>query len=368
VTGEQASSLRDVVVGSKPMFSLERSKNDTSVMLDFLRAAAAQMVCVGHALNFGAGRTLTFAPSVGVLIFFILSGFVIAHTLDVKSRDHEYDLTTFGIERFARIYTAFLPAILMIALTDYLMQALHMPLVSTDSTDLRTLVGNVTMRQGLPSSWGVSTFGSAGQLTSVAVEFHIYFFVGAIFFLLRVRSILPCAIVAVLFSTMPLGYFSNIPDSDRSLFVIWLAGFAVYYIAKSVRIEQRHASFAAVACVGMVWYWASHRTPNDYDLSNYPAISLAFLALVIFTQAFKAMPDAAVRAIRFAADYSFSLFLIHLTIIKVVLLTGSGSLQIAGSILIANLVSIVFALTLEQRYRRVADYLKISLLRPKASH
>ena len=34
------------------MFILDRSKNDTSVTLDLLRAVAAQMVCVGHGIAF----------------------------------------------------------------------------------------------------------------------------------------------------------------------------------------------------------------------------------------------------------------------------------------------------------------------------
>src|SRR6266496_4912430 len=123
------------------MFSLDRSKNDTSVMLDLLRAVAAQTVCVGHALNFANGTTITKAPAVGVLLFFLLSGFVIAYTLSTKSANDDYGLVSFGIERVSRIYSGFLPAIIMITTADYLMQYLGHPLPG-DPTDLRTLLGN----------------------------------------------------------------------------------------------------------------------------------------------------------------------------------------------------------------------------------
>lgn len=340
------------------MFTLDPSKNNTSITLDFLRAAAAQMVCVGHALNFGSGATVTLLPNVGVLIFFILSGFVIAHTLSTKSQSKTYGIADFGIERFARIYTAFLPAIVLIAAADYLMQYLGQPLPG-DPTNLRTLLGNLTMRQGLPSSWGVSTFGSAGHLTSVAVEFHIYFFIGAIFFLLRGRSILLCVVLAMLFSTMPLGYFTNIPGSDRALFAMWLAGFAAYYVAKSAQLDKRQTRWAGIVFIGLTWYWATHRTPNDYDIQNYPALTLAFFALIIFTQGVLILPEAVIKVIRLGADYSFSLFLIHLTIIKIVLLIPmSVPLRISLAILIANIVAIGFAIAFEHHYRRVAHYLK----------
>ena len=57
------------------MFVLHKSKNDTSVTLDLLRAVAAQMVCVGHGISFfmPAWRPseLPLMQNVGVLIFFV---------------------------------------------------------------------------------------------------------------------------------------------------------------------------------------------------------------------------------------------------------------------------------------------------------
>jgi peptidoglycan/LPS O-acetylase OafA/YrhL len=332
-------------------------------MLDLLRALAAQTVCIGHAINFGNGKTVTNTPNVGVLLFFLLSGFVIAYTLSMKSADDDYGLVSFGIERFSRIYSAFLPAVLAIAAADYLMQYLGHPLPG-DPTDLKTLLGNLTMRQGLPSGWGVSTFGSAGQLTSVAVEFHIYFFVGAIFFLLQGRGVLLCAAVAWLFSTMPLAYFSNNPpDSDRALFVMWLAGFAAYYVVKWMKPDAGQTALSGMAFVGLTWHWATHRTPNDYDISNYPAFALAFLALVIFTQSGRLLGRSVSHIIRTAADYSFSLFLIHVTILKMVfMLPGPAPVKILCGILIANVVSVAFALAFERHYRRIAQMIKDALL------
>ncbi len=57
------------------MLTFNPSKNDTSIALDLLRAVAAQMVCVGHAmLFFGVGDWLKppFVPwmqNIGVLLF-----------------------------------------------------------------------------------------------------------------------------------------------------------------------------------------------------------------------------------------------------------------------------------------------------------
>jgi peptidoglycan/LPS O-acetylase OafA/YrhL len=178
---------------------------------------------------------------------------------------------------------------------------------------------------------------------------------------------LASAIIAVLFSTFPLGYVWSIPGSDRALFVMWLAGLAAYYVASSVKLDQSQSILAAVAFVGLIWFWAAHRTPNDYDLSNYPAFALAFLALIICTQGIRSMPEPVSRFIRFAADYSFSLFLVHLTIVKIILLLPlAAPIKITLAITIANLVAIGFAFAFEQRYRLVATYLKGMLARGAA--
>jgi peptidoglycan/LPS O-acetylase OafA/YrhL len=343
------------------MFSLDRYKNDTSVMLDLLRAVAAQMVCVGHAINFG-GVGYTYLPNDGVLLFFVLSGFLIAYTLDVKSSDPDYTIVEFGIERTSRIYTAYLPALLLIGAATVLARRYGIEM-SGDPTDMLTFIGNVTMRQGLPNRWGVSTFGTAGHLTSVAVEFHIYFFVGAIYFFLIKRRVFVCALIALLFSTMPLAYFSNIANSDRALFVLWLLGFASYFIVKSVR-DYRYASpFALAAFVICGYIWVAQRTPgDDYNLQQYPMLIFAFFSAVVFSQSIRVIPKRFGLLTTLVADYSFSLFLIHLTIVRIVyaLLPEPTCIRIILAVLAANLLSILFAITFERHYRRVARAIKKS--------
>ena len=104
------------------MFILDRSKNDTSVTLDLLRAVAAQMVCVGHGISFfvPAWRTteLPIMQTVGVLIFFVLSGTLITFTLIERSKQPSYGFGTFFLEWFARIYSGLIPALLFVAVVD----------------------------------------------------------------------------------------------------------------------------------------------------------------------------------------------------------------------------------------------------------
>lgn len=348
--------------------SLDSSENDTSIVLDLVRAVAAQLVCVGHAINF-AGLGSTFIPNDGVLLFFVLSGFLIAYTLDRKSSDPDYTIVDFGIERTARIYTAYFPALLLIGVVT-IVAAAHGFELKGDPTDLRTFVGNLTMRQNLPNDWGVSTFGTAGHLTSLAVEFHIYFFVGALYFLLAGRNVVLCAVIAFVFSTMPLAYFSSMPNSDRTLFILWLLGFAAYFTAKPARLAKVGSGFWLAAFAFFCVTWLVQRTPgDDYNLGQYPMLVLSFFSLVMMTQSSKVITSRLAAIVTFAADYSFSLFLLHLTTIRLVYaLLGSTTLASAVlAIVLSNLLAIAFAMAFEQHYRQVASVAKKAVKRGAAS-
>ncbi|WP_213770072.1 acyltransferase [Bradyrhizobium sp. dw_78] len=344
------------------MFSLDRSKNDTSVTLDLLRAMAAQMVCVGHAMNFG--RTgYTFVPNDGVLLFFILSGFLIAYTLDTKSGLESYGLIDFGIERVARIYTAYLPALLLIGAVTVLAERYGIEMRG-DPTNLRTYLGNLVMLQNVPCCWRVSTFGTAGHLTSVAVEFHIYFFVGAIYFLLRRKNMVLCFLVAVLFSTMPLAYFAGIAQSDHALFVLWLLGFASYFTVRSMSGYRECAPFFVFAFLVCLIVWIRQRTPgDDWNIRQYPMLIFSFFSIVVVSQAVRLIPERLGKLITLVADYSFSLFLIHLTILRVIyaLFPQASVARTLIGIVVSNVLAIVFAFVFERRYRQVASAIKVLL-------
>jgi peptidoglycan/LPS O-acetylase OafA/YrhL len=347
------------------MFSLDPAKNDTSVTLNLLRAVAAQVVCVGHAWGVG-GLGKTYVPTDGVLLFFVLSGFLIAYTLDSKSRSSSYRFIDFGIERFSRIYTAYLPAILAIGLATLVLQWYEIEIVA-DPVDLKTFIGNVFMQQNVPCCLSVGTFGTAGQLTSVALEFHIYFFVGALYFLLRGKDVLLCCLVAAPFSFMPLAYFSNIPGTDRALFVLWLLAFASYYVVKKAIEYRPNILFWCVAFVVTLATWLIQRTPgDDASLGQYPMLVLSFFSLVLVSQNVRVIPRRLASLIAVAADYSYSLFLIHLTILRLIFsvwpdVTIWRSLV---AVIVANALAFVFALLFERHYHRVSDWIKAALGRP----
>lgn len=87
-----------------------------SLYLDFVRFSAALLVLFFHANRIHRpGFAFTTFGHEAVIIFFVLSGYVIAFVAAEK----ESSLRTYGIARAARIYSVAIPAILLTAFVDY---------------------------------------------------------------------------------------------------------------------------------------------------------------------------------------------------------------------------------------------------------
>jgi peptidoglycan/LPS O-acetylase OafA/YrhL len=83
----------------------------TSIYLDLIRFSAAMVVLIGHlsGTRFTGGLFWRFGAFMddAVMVFFVLSGFVIGYVVHHK----EKDLTTYVIARTARIYSVAIPAL-----------------------------------------------------------------------------------------------------------------------------------------------------------------------------------------------------------------------------------------------------------------
>jgi peptidoglycan/LPS O-acetylase OafA/YrhL len=245
------------------MFSLDRSKNDTSVTLDLLRAGADQMVCVGHAISFFLSpwrpTSWPLPQNVGVLLFFVLSGFLITYTLVERLKNPSYGFWQFCIERFARIYSGLIPALALIAAIDGLTLYLtNDPAISRYFT-AKTMVANLFMFEGYrgiyPNVLQWSVFGSASPLWTLAIEWHIYIFVASFFFMvIRPRSIPLLIPIALFFGQTPVHFLIGSLQEDgvgRGLFTLWLGGSLVYFVARSSSMGSFPAAapgFSGSAC------------------------------------------------------------------------------------------------------------------------
>jgi peptidoglycan/LPS O-acetylase OafA/YrhL len=356
-------------------FSLSREGNDTSVLLDLLRATAAQMVCVGHGISFFMPQLrengLPRMAAVGVLLFFAMSGFVIAHTLVERSRDPNYGFVHFLVDRFARIYSALVPCLLVVFLIDFVTVSVDSSAVVAYSRTVPSFLANIFMLEGYfglyeqydSMQWQV--FGSAEPIWTLPVEWHIYLFAGAVYFIgARPRSALLLIPIAVIVSGVPVHYAFGAKQPDgvgASLFLLWLGGACGFLLLRDWRWYPPAWISLALAAGATAAFVARTRPSTEYDPAGYPLILLALLGLVCAGQASRRIVSSprAVRVIRFFAGYSFSLYLIHHTLMYPIFLVwpNGGWIEFLPAVIAANLLSAAVAMQTEMRHKAFARWL-----------
>ena len=180
------------------------------ILTRFDKRGAAQLVVIGHGISFTGIAPYLQQPNfpwmqnIAVLIFFILSGFLITYSLAGKAKNDDYQYFNYLVDRSARIYTTFLPALVFVLSIDAISVLLSESGYRYWSAfSVKTFVGNVFMLQDFPGM-PITSFGSARPFWTLAIEWWIYLFVSAVsFFIFKDRS-LPLLACVVVFSVVPL--------------------------------------------------------------------------------------------------------------------------------------------------------------------
>src|ERR1700694_2647810 len=84
-------------------------------LLNLVRAAAAQLVLIGHTTHYYLGGVDSSGrlETMGVLIFFVLSGFLICSSVAQKWHRPDYRFAHYMIERFCRIVVVYVSRFLL---------------------------------------------------------------------------------------------------------------------------------------------------------------------------------------------------------------------------------------------------------------
>ncbi|MBP6096257.1 MAG: acyltransferase [Methyloversatilis sp.] len=364
-------------------------------LLDSLRAAAAQIVLIGHiySLVLRPGHTLGIGD-LGVVVFFVLSGFLIGYTTLNRCSRSDYDLRRYLADRFCRIFVPYLPALVLILLIDSAVFAWTDTRTYIEHYTLQDFVASLLMLQQHPaglffdeilgaSSLKLSTFSSARPLWTVAVEWWLYLVFGLLVF--RARQIVSSRSWQLLFivcASVPL--FNAVAGTGAGLSLVWfvMCGLAWIYWRGRERIDTGIAAimngagpvrgFLRAAPVLLLLLIAARllwtglletRQPFErllfYDFNLYGLIMA--LCVVLFLLEGTTTRGGRSRIARFIADYSYSLYLIHYSVIFMLhafdLTSGSDLLDLLMYLIVCNIAAIMFWYVFERHYRRFGELL-----------
>jgi len=305
----------------------------TSVYLDLVRFLAAFTIFVAHANydRFTGGMPYSqYYFNLGndaVMVFFVLSGFVIAYVANGK----ENSIDTYFISRFARLYSVVLPALILTVTLDYFGSQIEFELYNGDwyetSYPVARFLANFFFVNEL---WFLSIRPfSNGPFWSIGYEFWYYVLFALAFFLKKPIKYILITMVCVL-----------IGPSILLLMPIWLMGVIVFkitstrdipesfgwlllmlsifgYLFYRVNGGQEYILEHTINIVGTEFYenlhWSKFFT-SSYIIGTF--VSMNFVGFVAVSHRFEKFFSLLSKPIRYMASYTFALYLLHYPLLQ----------------------------------------------------
>jgi len=348
----------------------------------YIRFLASQGVVVGHALGFMniTPTCLRGMASYCVLIFFVLSGFLISYSLWYKSRTlPNYTFWSFFKDRFFRIYPPFIGSLLLVVVLDF-------SVIAITGVDfslwmyLKNFVTNIFQLQGFPIAnilyhqYGMEFFyfrhfGSNFPLWTISVEWWLYMFYGFLsFYVLRRPTWSFGRVFLFIFLLItPVYYIFYSTRLEEGLTLYWFLGALItvgLMQQPKDELNQRNVfTFSlSLVCLGLVGF-----SFLGYDVSILIFFLGLFLLIAFSREEVKLVQKWFQRPAKVLASYAYSLYLVHYPImvfcIAVFKLGGSfGNFLLL--VIVSNVIAFLFARIFENRrtylklyenYRRVKD-------------
>lgn len=289
-----------------------------SLLLDLMRGTLSLVVLIGHGFGFFWGYFNGFFPgqlpyiqSVAVVAFFFLSGYLIVGSQLGRTAGAGTGLWQYLFDRTTRVYVTLVPSLLFVVLVDQFFVAftpLELGLVNSYATS-DGLVKNLLLIPSMP-------YGTMRPIWSLMYEWWIYVLFGGVFFL---RS---KPIPAILLMVLGLHYTLQVNGQGEAghIWLVWGVGGACAYAQRQIDWERIPRStlrlaaglFFACAC-------ALYRLTLDaFDIRAGVALSLAFFCLINLGDGFGKVLIPIAGLIRGLAGLSFTLFLIHYSVLTYV--------------------------------------------------
>lgn len=312
---------------------------------------------------------LPYIQNVAVVIFFLLSGFVITYTLLRKNSDPIYGMREYMIDRSSRIFSAYFPALFLIIAFDSLQIYLNgSGYTHWDSFNLRTFVVNLFMLQDFPFLGLGTSFGSARPFWTLAIEWWIYvsfgYFILVIYKNMRTGKKIRMyhGLIFIAVSIVPV--YNLIGGRGNGLTMVWLIGMILVLILLKIKLPPLNTlPLIVLSAVFLVLaFIRGYIIKEAYDLLFAGLLAFSLFFLLYALQKVESNRDTLLRKwITMMSRYSFTLYLIHYSVLEILILYKSHMspyLLLVVSFLVCNLLAFVIAYFTEMRYRTLAKMIK----------
>lgn len=272
-----------------------------------------------------------------VLIFFILSGFLVGGRNIDKALQRKFNIKDYIIDRSVRILLPLLGSLIIVLIID---------LISNGHHSIGELLGNLLGLQG------VIVNDAGGVFWTLAYEIWFYILIGSIIHIITNNTFNK---FSILLFTISIIIFTQL---KTYLLFFLLFGILAYYISK-IKINHRFIFVCAISCIiiGLLINFCGKTNVKDrltFDLVSSETISIIFgiLMLLLISQIVNVKPKGIFISINKYASklslFSYSLYITHYQCCRIMHIIGVPQVDYvnATSILyffIEVIVCIIFA-------------------------
>jgi peptidoglycan/LPS O-acetylase OafA/YrhL len=339
-----------------------------------------------------------------VLLFFVLSGLLISYSLRNKLDNPEYRFRNYFVDRFSRIYSGLLPAMLLgtiitvvIYVTNY---SYFMDLCSMQSTpSVLNFAMTLGMLESFPvdffnslfSTFGLSfplpdvtPFGFNGILWTLVILWWLYMVfgwivIGSVGLIRKQKSSKSYKVIFFVVAALLSLLLAGMYQENSSLVTVWFVGVLMMLVISSKTVHTKISSNLATRLLGILFilslatatygiYATFAWTDQYYGLSLGLLLSACVFLGVLFFNAggFKSASKSAfnnhvVSWITAGAGFSYTLFVTHYPII--IFLNGlnlpvNRYLMFLPTLLLTNFTAFSIAHFTEKKYKAIAKTIK----------
>lgn len=278
-----------------------RSYSDRVEFLDWLRALAVLLVVLGHSI-----RPIAPGGAVGVSVFFVLSGYLIASILLRDGMMTFGNIAKFIVRRIGRIYPMYVVQIAAVFAFFWFYRNEHIELV-------RSAVPSLLTFQGGPSAWLGYGFG---VLWTLEVEFYFYLtFPFFLWFALATRNLFTCLALACTLSIAAKAFsFGGATLAYYDHFLIGSATVAAIRLdVVPAILKHRKGIFVGLALI-LAAAMVPATTNRDVFWYLQSLCAAVGTSIVIFS-AHSNEPSFRIPSISFVGRISYSIYLVHAVVL-----------------------------------------------------
>lgn len=365
------------------MRTLKTSAN-FSLTIHIIRIVAAWFVAIGHGFSFfriTPFQDQTYFPffqNIGVVLLLFLSGMLMVMSLERKTHA-SYSFREYIVDKFCRIIIPLLPALLLVALVDgFSMSHYPQEYAFAHRYNIQTFLGSLMLVQGIPLFGNINMwFGSAEQLWTLCIEWWIYIPIGYLALVVipnRRKLRLYHIIILGILSYSMIAYL-QVGMKPCAPIIMFLGMIAYYGIVALAQCEKKRMLDAATIILFALMIVDGCIVRNAYDIGFIMLLCACAMCALARTQQMnaeeqkkKSMPLR--KIITFLAGYTYSLYLIHYSIMDMFYRRwianysadpSRGTITMLVSLIISNAVAICFSMLFEKNSKTLANAIKKKL-------